>query len=78
MSLLGGAIAGPRANFGSSVGTALAIEVGVGDGLAFGVAVATGVGVVAGFGVAIFAPLLQINFFPDLTQVNLKEFRTWV
>ena len=76
MSLLGGAIAGPRANFGSSVGTALAIEVGVGDGLAFGVAVATGVGVVAGFGAATFAPLLQINFLPDLTHVYLNEFIT--
>ena len=75
MSLLGGAIAGPKANFGSSAGTALGVGVGVGDGLALGVVVATGVGVVAGFGAATFAPLLQINFLPDLTQVNLKEFR---
>ena len=74
MSLLGGANAGPKANFGSSVGTALGVGVGV--GLALGVAVATGVGVVAGFGTATFAPLLQINFLPDLTQVYLKEFIT--
>jgi hypothetical protein len=42
----------------------------VGEALTDGIGVGLGVGVTEGFGAAIaVTPLLQTNFFPDLTQV---------
>ena len=79
MSLLGGAIVGPSAKTGSGavvdlgVGEALGVALGVGFGVSntFGEVLGVGIAVGIGFGVFTFTPLFQINFFPDLMQVNL-------
>jgi hypothetical protein len=55
-----------------SVGEGDGVEVGVvvADALTDGIGVGLGVGVTEGFDAAItITPLLQTNFFPDLTQV---------
>lgn len=58
---------------GDAVGDAEETGVGVGVGVWGGVGVGEGVGVVF-----ILTPLFQINFFPDLIQVNFNEPTTWV
>ena len=55
------------------VGVGVGVGASLGDGVGVGVSLGEGVGVgvlLGGATTGIFTPLFQINFLPDLTQVN--------
>lgn len=63
---------GTRVGVGVGVGEEVCVAIGVGEGEEVGVDIGVGTGVDAGAACFSTLPLLQINFFPDLTHVNLS------